>query len=226
MLSWSGKWAFQRQWRDSHWKGHIHYQWYWSWSICSLQWSSRHPSSVLGKQLLPSKKWNNASIISSPYQVWVRYLEGGSILTKIGLGGDWERDGHPDFLFLTNQDLTVRSTTRPVPYFGQCRNAHLKFSTFFLAFLCKKIGWNWVKSGKIGENPDFSQLTSKILKNWDGLSRPVPKFGIDWNGLSRLVLKFGIVRDSLSWPDPVFEKNRDGHPDLSHPWLVLMGNTK
>ena len=35
-------------------------------------------------------------------QLWARYLEGGSISTKIGSGRDRDRDGHPDFL--TNWD--------------------------------------------------------------------------------------------------------------------------
>ena len=31
-------------------------------------------------------------------QLWARYLEEGSISTKIGSGRDRDRDGHPDFL--------------------------------------------------------------------------------------------------------------------------------
>ena len=58
-------------------------------------------------------------------------------------------------------------------------------------------------STKIGENqvnPDFSWLSWKILKDWDG---PSQKFRIDQDGLSQPILKFG--------------RDRSGRPILTRP---------
>ena len=116
-------------------------------------------------------------------QLWARYLKGDNISTKIRSGRDQDRNGHPGFL--TNQDRGGQPDLSQ--NLGHVGMHYPSFPWFFLAFSGKKIGDNRGKSGKIGDNPDFSRLTSKIFKDRDG--------HLD---LSRH-----------------FSKNRDGHLDLS-----------
>ena len=140
-------------------------------------------------------------------QPWARYLEGDNISTKIGLGRDRDRGGLPNFWQI---GIGIGEASPIFWQIGTCRDALSRvFLDFSRPFLVRKklgkiegnreksreTGINRWKSGKIGDNPNCSRLTSNFLKGRDG--------HLD---LSRH-----------------FRKNRDGHPDWSRPYSAPNG---